>query len=392
MLPKPLDKIDASDILALVSNQDEERRTLDFKRELPGNSDADKRELRADVASFANAAGGDLVFGVAESGGVARDVPGLPGTDPDTEIRRIEQAIQSGIDPRIPGVESTTVPIPGKGPVIVVRVQKSWRGPHLVKINDTFRMYGRTSKGKYILDATEIRSAYALSEQIGDRMCRWRDDRLVKILGRETPVGLADEPCLVIHLVPVSSLIGGHELSAVRLKEQRNQFAPPDYQATDFHINIDGVVSYIGWQHKAESSFAYCQVYRQGMVEGVSAMIVTDEDGRRNVASVLLEKMMIQSVSNYLNGLKELGIEPPFAVLSALLDMNGVTLAVGRRQRLIRQGKFDRDVLVLPDVLVESFADEVPTIMKPVFDAMWNAAGWEYSFSYTKDGKWEPQC
>ena len=59
MIPKPLDKIEAADIQSLVTNGDEERRTMDFKRDLPGNADKDKNELRADVTSFANAGGGD---------------------------------------------------------------------------------------------------------------------------------------------------------------------------------------------------------------------------------------------------------------------------------------------------------------------------------------------
>src|SRR4051812_5591664 len=125
MIPKPLDKIEATDIQALVTNGDEERRTMDFKRDLPGNADKDKNELRADVTSFANASGGDLIFGVDEARGVATAVPGLPGVDADAEIRRIEAVIQSSIDPRVPGFESRAIPIPGKAPVIVVRVPKS---------------------------------------------------------------------------------------------------------------------------------------------------------------------------------------------------------------------------------------------------------------------------
>src|SRR5438874_12629912 len=112
MIPKPLDKIEVADIVALVTNADEERRTMDFKRDLPGNADNDRNELRADVTSFANAGGGDLIFGVDEAGGVATGVPGLPGKDADAEIRRMEAVIQSSIDPRVPGFESRAIPIP----------------------------------------------------------------------------------------------------------------------------------------------------------------------------------------------------------------------------------------------------------------------------------------
>jgi len=66
MIEKPIDKIAHHDIESLVTNQVRERRTLEYKRELPGNKDSDKNEFLADVSSFANAIGGDLLFGVDE--------------------------------------------------------------------------------------------------------------------------------------------------------------------------------------------------------------------------------------------------------------------------------------------------------------------------------------
>jgi predicted HTH transcriptional regulator len=66
MIPKPLAEITESDLLGLITNGIAESRTLDYKRSLPGNSDADKKEFLADVSSFANTAGGDLVFGIDE--------------------------------------------------------------------------------------------------------------------------------------------------------------------------------------------------------------------------------------------------------------------------------------------------------------------------------------
>jgi len=39
---------------------------LDYKRDVPGESDQDKKEFLADISSFANATGGDLIYGVDE--------------------------------------------------------------------------------------------------------------------------------------------------------------------------------------------------------------------------------------------------------------------------------------------------------------------------------------
>lgn len=391
MIPKSIDRIEAADILALVENHEEERRTIDFKRDLPGNADKDRNELRADVTSFANANGGDLIFGVAEEAGVATAVPGLPGVDADAEIRRIESVIQSSVDPRIPGVETRKIDIPGGAPVIVVRVPKSWRGPHLVKINDTFRMFGRNSKGKYIFDATEIRSAFALSEQLPERIRLWRDDRLAKVIGGDAPVPMDEGGRLFIHLVPLASFAGHVEFSAAELGTQQVQFPPPGAGGWSHRVNLDGVVTFTGPRGDAQQSNAYCQVFRSGRVEAVSARIVHARDTQRMVGSVWYEEAAIRSIGSYLKGLKELGVQLPIVVLMTISGAKGAWLAVSQRLMGRSDNTIDRDVLILPDVLVETYGADVATLLRPVFDAVWNSAGWERSFNYDDHGKWRPR-
>lgn len=60
-----------------TSNAVSEGRTIDYKRELPGNSDGDKKEFLADVSSFANTSGGDLILGVDENAGVPIQITGF---------------------------------------------------------------------------------------------------------------------------------------------------------------------------------------------------------------------------------------------------------------------------------------------------------------------------
>jgi hypothetical protein len=48
----------------------------------------------------------------------------------------------------------------------------------------------------------------------------------------------------------------------------------------------------------------------------------------------------------------------------------------------------DRDMLLLPDVLIETYTPDMPTLLRPLFDAVWNAAGWERSINYDEKGKW----
>jgi predicted HTH transcriptional regulator len=66
MIAPTLNQIDESAIEALKTNAVSERKTLEYKSQLPGGTDAEKKEFLADISTFANTRGGDVVFGVEE--------------------------------------------------------------------------------------------------------------------------------------------------------------------------------------------------------------------------------------------------------------------------------------------------------------------------------------
>ena len=129
MIPKPLNSVTEQDLIDLVTNSVAERTTLDYKQQLPEMNDAGKRELLADISSFANTAGGDLIFGIAESGGVPTDIPGVQISDIDQEIQRFESIIRTVLAPRIRN-SIRAVTLQKGGYVLIIRAEQSWYGPH----------------------------------------------------------------------------------------------------------------------------------------------------------------------------------------------------------------------------------------------------------------------
>ena len=57
----PLAKVTETELQRLISEAVSENRSIEYKRDWPSTIDADKREFLADIASFANAGGGDIV-------------------------------------------------------------------------------------------------------------------------------------------------------------------------------------------------------------------------------------------------------------------------------------------------------------------------------------------
>ena len=50
----------------------------------------------------------------------------------------------------------------------------------------------------------------------------------------------------------------------------------------------------------------------------------------------------------------------------------------------------DRDVVLIPEIIIEEYDLNSPQLLKPILDSVWNACGFERSLNYTKDGEWNP--
>ena len=101
MIYKRFDQIEIDDIFQLKSNGIPEGKTIEYKLSIPGRKDQDKKEFLADISSFANTMGGDMIYGIQEENGIPKQILGINVADVDSEILRLESLIRDGIEPRI---------------------------------------------------------------------------------------------------------------------------------------------------------------------------------------------------------------------------------------------------------------------------------------------------
>ena len=124
-------------------------------------------------------------------------------------------------------------------------IPKSWSSPHMVTFKNHSRFYSRSSNEKYSLDVTEIRSAFALSESLAEKVRRFRDDRIAKIVANETPMPIEQSPKIVLHLLSIASLNVGSQLNVSEIYEKRQHMLPiGGNNWTSHRINFDGVVTF----------------------------------------------------------------------------------------------------------------------------------------------------
>jgi len=116
-------------------------------------------------------------------------------------------------------------------------------------------------------------------------------------------------------------------------------------------------------------------------------MLSARSDGLE-IPALFLENELISAIGKYLKLLEYVDIRPPIVILLALLHVKEYRLAAPRRFSLRRiDHKVDRDTLILPDILIEDYNVDVAKELRPVFDAVWQAAGWERCLNYDEEGQ-----
>lgn len=389
MLPSNILQITQADLERLITLQAQEGPHLDFKRDLPNgwNNEA-KVKFMADVTAFANAGGGDIVFGMDENDDAQATaiVPqALPSAD--EEVRRIQDFLLNLAEPRLPGTQVHALPasVGGvDGHALIVRIPQSWAGPHRAKPNLHF--YVRDGLRNRQLDVPEIRGLFLRSDQQVQRVRDFRTDRLGKILSGEAPHRLVPGPVLVVHLVPTQAALGLVQIDPVPYSTDR-RLPVLGGTAGLSRLNIDGAL-YVR-NPNPEGTHGYSQLFRNGFFEATYVLARRTDSGKALMPSRNYEEHVIELLRAFRGELTYLGVEHEMAVMLSILGADDVKLGVANDFDFLddHQTLFDRRTVALPDVLASG--DATPEqALKPVFDLVWQAAGFEGSRNYDDTGLW----
>jgi hypothetical protein len=385
MIPKRLEDVTEGDLVALIENQVREGRTIDYKRELPGGNDASKKEFLADVSSFANTSGGDLVFGMAEVEAFPTEIVGLESGDLDKERQRLENIMASGLEPRIL-YQIRDIKCGNNKRVLILRMDRSWSGPHRVVFQQSDRFWGRNSSGKYPLDVSELRAAFALSSTVTERIRAFRTDRIIAISNNETPVPMNPGPKLVMHCIPMESFTGQPQYDLIPFLRDFARLSAIGGAGYRRRLNLDGLLVYDS--DGAYIGNTYTHLFRNGMIEAVTGPgWVYEKEGKRSIASWTYERALPNYLQTCFRVFNELGVSAPIVVALTLTNARG--LAMLNPMSYVEAGVLiDRDTLALPETVVQDSSVDPVKILKPMFDLVWNACGLERSRNFDNEGNW----
>jgi Putative DNA-binding domain len=374
------------DLQELVDAQVPEGLRIEYKRDLYGNSDAEKRECLKDISAFANAHGGHLLIGIETQNGLPTAVRGISRLAADEVILRLEQLIRSGLEPRVLNVRIRAVRLADGAHVFVVRVPQSWNLPHRVSAQNSNRFWIRNSGGVHEASMNELRDLFTFTSNVLDRVRTFRDDRVQTLMRGTGPRPLQGGGRFIVHLVPLTAFASRSQVDLQMVYQNHQLFRPIGTMGMTPRFNFDGFINERG----GDLNHGYTQVFRNGTIEATKANIVSLGDQRRVIPGLGLEEQFFEVLSGYLSGLRNVGVSPPIVLMITLEGVEGANYSVYRNRFGDPEPVIDRAVLSLPECVVDDYGTDVDyhRAARPAFDALWNAVGYSSAQFFDQTGLW----
>jgi hypothetical protein len=208
----------------------------------------------------------------------------------------------------------------------------------------------------------------------------FRTDRLSRIVNNEIPVFLKQMPRLVLHLLPLASFAPGCVVDIKSLRAMPGSpFAPMKVISSyGSQYNFDGLACFERFHDN--SSVGYTQVFRTGCIEVVDVSLLTPSGDRKVIYGQSCRQALVEYLPELLRLEKFLGVTPPFVLALSFLRVRGYDMSPGERWiSAMTAHPIDRDDLLLPDALLEESSDNASALLKPAFDALYNACGYAES-------------
>ncbi len=392
MIPKNLEEIQESDIQYFVDNNIIENKTLEYKEIVNLNTVEEKNEFLADVSSFSNSSGGDLIIGIQqnkqEGTFIIKGIE-LNNNEIDNLILKMENIIRDSLEPRLSPIPNIRpIQLSNSKYIIIIRIRRSWNSPHRIKTNKQF--FSRHSSGKYQLDIGEIKNAFLLNETLYDKIRRFREERIAFIFSDENEFQMNSFGKILLHIIPLSSFELNDNNNDINLFKQ-NEIRP----LSGFGFGINSKINFNGYMtysapKKNDLNIYFCsyiQFFQKGIIEIFDEGILFPfNNGKLIYKSIELEKSILDIIKSIIELFKNKNILFPFLLFMNLFKIKGYILPYGNN--IDYSEPLSLNYLSLGEMFIEDYSFDVSKKLKIWFDKIWNAFGYPQSNNFNQEGNW----
>jgi hypothetical protein len=260
-------------------------------------------------------------------------------------------------------------------------------------VKEDFRFYYRDFGKRHCMDEQELKIAFIASENVTEKIKRFRENRIMDIMANESPMKLSKNAKLLINIVPINAFESDEKLDLKKINENFSMENPIIHNwGTYFRrYNLHGFLVYRSISDGIVDR--YFQVFDNGIVEYY-------EDSLFDISKKIFsgKKFELRTLNKVLGGLKlqdNYSIYYPRIIITSILNVKGFKISDDYEDTTYYS--VDNDIVQLPEVVIEEHPQKAknesyPGIcalaetMKPVFDKLWQAVGEPCSPNYDEEG------
>jgi hypothetical protein len=359
----------------LVDDQVQERDSVEYKKDMYGNSDDDKREMLKDITSMANHRGGYIVIGIeADDEGVPINVIGI---ETGNHVERIRNSCLDNIDKRIVGLDIEDISLSNSRVAIVISIPESINAPHMVTYKGLNQFWKRHGRQKEKMTTHEIGEAFDKRLSNLNRLDRFlvlRKTEILENIGEKTfmvisssPALLLDEAVLSVHDENLRDLIQ----NTPRFAEGWGAISCGKPYPTINGLRADGSTPYY---HDNPPLREYIEVFSNGFIEYGKLFVEINSQSRKYFAGVADTALIV----NFMGLIQEIYDKylplRPLVVSFTIYNAKDMYLAASHgnpeEDRLVR---WQKQHLELGKFYTDNISEERKSLTKAICDRLYQA-------------------
>ncbi len=357
----------------LVDEQVQERDTLEYKNNMYGDTDDDRREMLKDITSMANHRGGYLVIGIQADG---EGIPTkLEGIGQGNHVERIRDSCLDNVDKRIVGLDVEDVQLSNGMVAVIVSIPESLNAPHMVTFKGLNQFWKRHGRQKEKMTIDEIGAAF--EKRLGNlnRLDRFLFTRKAEILEN-----IGDKTCMVISASP--AYIGEEAVFDIHDQNLRKiMFNPPQSQGSSHgiscgqpYVTLTGLRADNSAPYREDYSREprdYLEILRNGHIEYVH--LIDRRRGDLHFASIADASYIVDFVLFVKNVYGAYLPLTPLVVSFAVYNAKDMFLATRGHPEEWKRVRWQRQHLELEKFYIENLGIEAKLLAKRINDRIWQA-------------------
>jgi hypothetical protein len=208
---------------------------------------------------------------------------------------------------------------------------------------------------------------------------------------------------ILLHLFPINSMTP-LRLFSPDMKREMQSCSPIGFSMIDkLSSNAEGLAAYSSIKGGDRIAVGHVQMFKDGVIESVSCIkTYTDYIKERNVDFLRIESFETDCVSGlgrFLNMYSRIGILPPMLFIFTLVNFYSFKLVFYKDTRpyfevyqkeVCQSFDTEKRIMTFPPVTITKGTERPGTILRPIFDQIWNTCGFTRSLSYDSAGNWNP--